>query len=148
MREGFAIFSNRSNIMGFLFSVAVFAYILVVCIPCAAFAFFAYRNRTDSDQFWMLSGISLTGSILLQSLHVYWPYMNSHSAPVWGLFYSTIVGWHSLLILIFTVVVSILSHKRPILRGISFGAAVSPLIWLLIAWSGLMPAALGITLKY
>jgi len=134
--------------MGFIFSVAVFAYILVVCIPCAVFAFFAYRKRTDSNHFWILSGIALAGSILLQSLYVYWPYINTHSAPVWGLFYSTIIGWHSLLILIFTVIISILSQRRPILRGISFGAAVSPLIWLIIALSGWIPAVFGISLKY
>ncbi|MEI6154202.1 MAG: hypothetical protein WCQ90_08960 [Deltaproteobacteria bacterium] len=134
--------------MGFIFSVAVLAYILIICIPCAFFAFSAYLKRSGADRFWLLSVTTLTGSVLLQSIYVYRPYINTHSAPAWGLFYSTIIGWHSLIILIFTVVISILSRRKPILRGILFGVAVSPLIWLIIAWSGLMPVVFGITLKY
>jgi hypothetical protein len=134
--------------MGFIFLIAVFAYIVIVCIPCISLAFVTFKKRTDKDLFWMLSGITLTISILLQAIYVYWPYINTHSAHAWGLFYSIIIGWHSLIILIFTIVVSILSYRRPILRGISFGAAVSPLIWLIIALSGWIPAAFGILLKY
>jgi hypothetical protein len=134
--------------MGFIFSLAVFAYILVVCIPCAVSAFFAYRKRSDSNHFWILSAIALAGSILLQSLYVYWPYIDTYSTPVWGMLYSTIIGWHSLVLLTFTVVSSILSSKKPILRGISFGVAISPLIWLIIALSGWIPAVSEIKLTY
>ncbi len=140
--------ADGSKLMGFIFSVAVLAYVLIICIPCAFFAFTAYSKKSGADRFWLLSVITLAGSILLQSIYVYWPYINTHSAAAWSLFYSTIIGWHSLLILIFTVVISILSRKKPILRGILFGAAVSPLIWLIITWSGLMPVVFGITLKY
>ena len=139
---------DGSKLMGFIFSVAVFAYVLIICIPCAFFAFSAYLKRSDADRFWLLSIITLAGSILLQSIYVYRPYINTYSAPAWGLFYSTIIGWHSSIILIFTVVISILSRRKPILRGILFGVAVSPLIWLIFAWSGLMPVVFGITLKY
>jgi hypothetical protein len=134
--------------MGFIFSIALFTYIVIICIPCISLAFFAFKKRTDKDHFWILSGIMLTISILLQAIYVYWPYIDTHSAHVWSLFYSIIIGWHSLLILIFTVFVSILSNRMPILRGISFGAALSPLIWLIIALSGWIPAVLGISLKY
>jgi len=112
--------ADGSKLMGFIFSVAVLAYILIICIPCAFFAFSAYSKKSGVDRFWLLSITTLAGSILLQSIYVYWPYINTHSAAAWSLFYSTIIGWHSLIILIFTVVISILSRRKPILRGILF----------------------------